>query len=659
MATTTKLTSSGGFYGYESYSNSAANHLYIGAETAETKYDYRSRVAFPALSSIAAIGDSRISIRKILLYVRRNSGGPTAIHIGCSSSNAWNAALDAAVDTAIGDETGWYSVDVTAFARDVEGYTANWFIHFTGQTPRLRLDGTGKTGRPYLEITWEYAAATISGTPDEVTLGESVVYTIAPEVSGETHALEYAIGESSGTIVSKAGNSISWTPPKSLAAEITDDDTGTIEIHMTAYDASGAEQRTEVYYQTVRVPADVLPAVQSPGVSVLNGIQGYALTGRSALSVAPEIDMNGALGATIQSVTALVMDGANQHTITWSALAETAPGIFTAEAAQTPILTTPGFTQVHLSITDSRGRTVTAIHNTTTCAYALPKISVFSAERYEPAYDANEEITGYQPSDIGENVWINLSAEAISIAPNAVELNNLRWTIDAVSASGETLSASGSGGRILAIAKDRTLFPAAVSGDDSWQYTLTLTDAAGGIAYQYSTVLPGHVGFALGADKWAAAIGMIPTGNKSNPMFEVAKAYQARFYGGIWGANGIRLDGAAATEITVFSNSFAADGESNPVARRVGNLVELNGICTTTSTISGNATEHEMFVLPEGLRPATDVYQVCQGGTTRIWLLHINPAGQVLFSRYRNGSSYDSLSSGSTLMIHACWIAIV
>ena len=73
-------------------------------------------MTFPAMNSLAAVGASRIRISKILLYIRRNDGGPTAITVGCSSSSKWGAALDATAQATIDDETGWYSVDITSLA---------------------------------------------------------------------------------------------------------------------------------------------------------------------------------------------------------------------------------------------------------------------------------------------------------------------------------------------------------------------------------------------------------------------------------------------------------------------------------------------------------------------------------------------------------------
>ena len=72
MATTTKLTAANGYYGHSgsgAYATSDANHLYVGKSSGTSSY--RSRMTFPAMGSLAAVGESRIRISKILLYIRR------------------------------------------------------------------------------------------------------------------------------------------------------------------------------------------------------------------------------------------------------------------------------------------------------------------------------------------------------------------------------------------------------------------------------------------------------------------------------------------------------------------------------------------------------------------------------------------------------------
>ena len=665
MATTTKLVAQNAFYGNSgngSYTNSAATHMYVGKYGTPT---FRSRMTFPSLGSVANLGAARIVITKAELHLRQNDGGPADITAGCSSSSAWNAALAASGSANITNTgVGWRTIDVTACANAIIGYSGNWYMHLRS-ADYIRFSGTGSDWKPYLMVTWEYVAATIKGDKDSVTLGDPVTFTITPEVSGETHTLTYHIGDTEGTIAVKAGNSIAWTPPVSLATEITGDDTGMVEIRLTAYDAAGNVQRTERYYQTVTVPENVKPSIGNIGAALVNGLGGYGLTGRSFLSIAPVIDMNGAQGATIASVTAVI----NGQTIAWTALTETSAGVFTGAAANTAVFQSAGAFTLTLTVTDSRGRTVTATKNFTICAYALPVISAFSVERYEPVYDNNEQISGYQASDLGDHVWLNLSASVSAVNPAGTQLNSLKWSITAVNVNtGAAQTISGTGAQSVVISKDRSKFSAAIAGTDTWNYTLTVTDTAGLSAVQYSAVLPARA--SLSVKPGSVGVGCIPGGTEADPLFRVA--YPAQFdgiirgLGGLSGADGYRLDKALKTENLTVSNGSFVDygayhtefaGMYTPRISRVGPLVFLDGMLANRSALTLNATEVTVAVLPAWARPKTDVYALHQGSTFFIWWLRIRPDGAVTISRYRSGASYASVNAGAQLPLSACWIA--
>lgn len=657
MATTTKLVALNGFYGNSgngSYTNSAASHMYVGKYGAQT---FRSRMTFPALGGVANIGSSRIAVTKAVLHIRRNDGGPANVTAGCSAASGWNAALAGSGAAEIGASTGWKTIDVTACANAIAGFGGNWYVHLRG-ADYIRFNGTGSDWKPYMMVTWEYVAATIRGDKDSVTLGEPVNFSITSEVSNETHRLEYRIGDASGLIAAKAGNAVSWTPPVSLATEITDDDSGMVEILMTAYDASGNVQRTERYYQTVTVPEDVKPVISNIGASLKKGLGGYGLTGRSYLTIAPVIDTNGMQGATIASVEATV----NGRTIRWTSLTEANAGTFTGAAADTAVFDRAGTFKLTMIVTDSRGRSDEKTATYTVCAYAPPVIHEFSVERYEPVRDANETIVDHQVSDLGEKVWVNINAVITEIAPDGTQLNGPRWTIVAVNAeTGVEVKKSGTD---IDFVHEMNIFSTPVGGAATWNYTLTLTDTAGGTAVQYSAVLPARANFALAKSKFGAAFGGIPKGTQAHPMLE--SYYPVHGYEGFFGADGMRLDSVAKTEpLNITNSAFCAYGDNHaevagqfiPTVSRVGALVFLDGLMSNKSAITLNADEVAVATLPEWARPKTDVYALHQGSTHFIWWLRISADGTVAFSRYRSGSSYESLTAGRQFPITASWIA--
>ena len=656
MATTKKLAASGSSYGNTasgSYSAQDVNHLYVGKYKTTT---YRSRLTIPAISSIAEIGTDRIKITAIKLYVRPNDGSSFSFKVGCSTSSAWGATLNASATKTVSPSEGYQEIDISTFADAVAGYESKWYLHMLPNAANpsnyIRIDSTAKTMKPYLAITWEKVAATISGDQDSVVLGDTTVtFTITPEVTGETHTLTYAIGDSEGPIVTNAGNSITWTPPLALASEIPNDDSGIVEIHMTAYDSAGNVQRTETYYQTVKVPETIKPSISDVGATIVNDLSGYMLAGHSRLSIAPVIDMTGTYGASIRELTATVTGGAS---IRWTELDETDPGVFKAAAALTDMLA-EGAVEVTITVTDSRGRKASSTASGTVLPYSPPEIAQFSVERYEAVYDANETIAGYVASDVGDHIWVNLSIITASVKPSTTELNTISWTIVGESASGGTMTKSGTA---QTLEQNRTQFSTTVAEDESWTFTITVTDAAGSTAKQYSVVAPGHAAFSISPDKWGAAVGMIANGTKAKPMFEVADKYESRFYGGIFGADGYRLDGSGRSEVLTIANGKfdAYNNDLTPRISRIGSVVFLDGFLRNIEDLEAGFSE-SVATLPEWAIPAIDASAIHQGSGGALFWLRVNDKGNIQVSRYQKGGTYVAAAAGRQFPLTIRWIA--
>lgn len=520
-----KLKSSNGYYGHSgnnNYTNSGANHLYVGKSPSTS--DYRSRVTFPSLRAQEKIGDGRIVITKMTLYLRRNEGGPNTVTVGPSTSSTWGAARSGTASKNISASTGWHSIDVTAWAEAVAGYTGNWYMHLTGNNNRrIRFDGTGSGNRPYLEVTWEYVAATIKSDSESVELGKSVTFTITPEVEGETHSMTYSIGESEGVIGENIGESVTFAFSPALAAEIQNDNSGTVDIRMTAYSPDGAVLRTERFPQIVTIPDSVAPIVSNVQTTLVDGIDNYALTGRSSIKIAPVIDMNSAYGALPESVTAKLVNGESEQTITWTEFTETDAGVFACEEKQSAVFTEPGSVVTSVWATDSRGTQCRAIRlrEITVCEYAPPVIESFSAQRCSVVINDDEEEGEFEADDLGGYVWFNAAASVSEVAPKGEQLNVLTWKIEAVNpATGEGETVTGTSGQSLILTDNREIFPDAVSEGDTLNYTLTVTDSTGATAVKYAAVQPGWANFALAASRRGAAFGGIPHGTVENPMLE-------------------------------------------------------------------------------------------------------------------------------------------
>lgn len=637
MATTTTLIASNGFYGHSgkgSYTNSAANHLYAGKSSGTS--NYRSRMTFQSLRSKEGIGDSRIAVTKIVLYVYRNDGGPTKVTAGASASNAWGASRSGTGSAKIAASTGWKSIDITACAEAVAGYTGNWYLHLTGDTEhRIRFDGTGSSHKPYIEVTWEYVAATIKSDKDSVELGKTVTLTITPEPDDRRFTLKYGIGDASGVIVENTDRTsvtVGFSP--ALATEIPDDNAGTVDIRMTVYGQDGAVLRTERYPLLVKVPPTVVPAFADDGAKLMDGLSGYALTGKSFLSLAPVIDMNNAYGAVPVSVTAKIVNGASEQTLTWTEFTETGPGMFTCAEQKTAVFMESGTVRLTLDAEDSRDMHCAAKGSWTVCEYAPPVIKSFSAQRYSVVLNADEEEDGFEADDLGGYVWINAAAAVSEVAPNGEQLNTLTWKIEAVNpATGESEVVEGASGQSLDLINNREIFPDAVSEGDTLNYNLLVMDSAGAIAAQYAAVQPGWANFALAACRRGAAFGGIPHGTVENPMLE--SWYTGYFYNGIHGVN-MYADGEVETGgkwfgKPIYRRVFRKDVTGNATGNtELGTLMDVDSIVRMEGMFK-RTVDTSLFIHP------IPYYN----STTRYFLPFYNPTtGQVLVQATTDGTAH-------------------
>lgn len=184
--------------------------------------------------------------------------------------------------------------------------------------------------------------------------------------------------------------------------------------------------------------------------------------------------------------------------------------------------------------------------------------------------------------------------------------------------------------------------------------TLRVTDSDG-TAQTTMTVPRAFVNFhQSGATTGGAAFGMYSRAKDGSPMLESAFPFYG--YGGVYGADGSRLDGAGLERLTVADGFRAYIDGKNPTISRIGKLVILSGEVTPTATIAGGTTEHTILTLPRDYWPAADVYQLCAGANYNKWVLHVSTGGIVTFSRY-SSSSAASAAAGTQLPFSAVWIA--
>lgn len=138
--------------------------------------------------------------------------------------------------------------------------------------------------------------------------------------------------------------------------------------------------------------------------------------------------------------------------------------------------------------------------------------------------------------------------------------------------------------------------------------------------------------------------------DKNNPQ-----VFERTFYTDEWGSwYGAWVDAVLYDNFVMYGEDFNANF---PRYRKDGRIVEVRGAVKPAKDIPGSDTKYTIFQLPDGYRPNTPVYTICQGSSACTWLLEINTNGSVNFSRYRDGSGFIKASTSVWLPFHVTYFA--
>lgn len=217
-----------------------------------------------------------------------------------------------------------------------------------------------------ITITYEEAVSQPSISSSSVNLGSAVtIYTNRVSTS-TTHTILYTFGNTSGTIATNVGASVSWTPPLTLAAQIPSATSGVCTITCQSYNG-GTLTGTRTCTLTLNVPSTVVPSISSVTVedtntTVVTRIQAYV---RMLSTLAVDITAAGTYGSTISSYRT-TLDGVTYTTASFTA---------------TRKLSTAGELTLSVTVTDTRGRTATYTETLTVLDYSYPSIRLFKADR--------------------------------------------------------------------------------------------------------------------------------------------------------------------------------------------------------------------------------------------------------------------------------------
>lgn len=236
-------------------------------------------------------------------------------------------------------------------------------------------------------------ASSFTLSASTVTLGSAVKVTITRHSSAFTHRLRYSWGQTSGTIATGVGTSHTWTVPLDLANGIPNGTSGT--CYLTVDTMSGNTvigSATRSFAGTV--PANILPTISNIALSdpsnTIPAEWGVYVKGKSTLNIVTTA--SGAYGSRIASYSV-----------------RTNGSTYTCANATTGVLTQAGALYAVVTVTDTRGRSVSQSVAYTVHEYKPPVVSVFDVRRVNTSGEDDDDGTiakvayGASVSDVGGN----------------------------------------------------------------------------------------------------------------------------------------------------------------------------------------------------------------------------------------------------------------
>ena len=216
-----------------------------------------------------------------------------------------------------------------------------------------------------ITVTYEEAASKPTLNKYSLAMGTAVTIYTNRQSSIATHTVRYSFFSESGLIAVGVEDECAWTPPVSLAAQIPNATSGWGTILCDTY-VNGSLVSTNTCAFQLTVPASIVPSISSVSIAeatagVADRFGGYVRT-RSKLSVS--ITAAGAQGSTVSAYRTSI------DSVTYSGASFT-----------TNTLNAAGNLTMTVTVTDSRGRTVSTTRTITVLDYSPPSLSQFTAER--------------------------------------------------------------------------------------------------------------------------------------------------------------------------------------------------------------------------------------------------------------------------------------
>lgn len=198
------------------------------------------------------------------------------------------------------------------------------------------------------------------------TIGSNVTILLNAADSTFHHTVTYSWGATSGTIATKAQNSVTWAIPMDFCTGVPNGTQGTLFVTAETFTSNGVSLGKVTRSTPCNVPASVVPTVDSITVSDSGGHVpsdwGVYVRGKSRLHV--NVAASGRYYSRIVAYSI-------------KALGVTV----TSNDVDVGIVTDAGTVSIEVTVADSRGRTATRTTSISVENYTEPMIEAFSVER--------------------------------------------------------------------------------------------------------------------------------------------------------------------------------------------------------------------------------------------------------------------------------------
>lgn len=342
--------------------------------------------------------------------VADNTSTITCNHYLVIASNYWVDVNSRSNSTVIdGASIGWTSPAVDRGGSTVHlGSVSRTVAHNGDGTKSLSISATYNIQMSAGGTYWSSINASTSVTLDTIprtskptlststpTMGTAFTIYTNRASTAFTHTLTYHFGTRTGTIATGVTSSASWTIPEAFADQIPNNSQGIGRIYCKTYSGGTLIGEESVGF-TASVPIGMCPSLTYT-IAEAGGITlGVYVQGKSRVKIA--LTSYGVYGSTIRSYSIQ----ANGTT-------------YTSSTATTGYLGTAGSNTITMRATDSRGRTTTKTASINVVAYSAPWVNTLTANRCREDGTADDQGAYAKVSTSGGITAISGNARALRI----------------------------------------------------------------------------------------------------------------------------------------------------------------------------------------------------------------------------------------------------